>query len=137
MVLDEEAHPCLPSLPATRAMRVVESTRLHEPWLDRLRIAEPGIVIVDLRLRPGLGEPMVARLRTALPAAALLIVGVEGAHRPALEALRGGTIGYITRDVSCGRLIMAIEALANGRMFASRPGRAAVLSMLAEDAELP
>jgi DNA-binding NarL/FixJ family response regulator len=129
---DPDFQPALPALPVTRAMRVLATVSIRDRYVDLLRIALPNVIVADLREWPEQTGRIIANLRAALPLASILVVGAAGAVEAAHQALRGGAYGYVTRDTSCGGLLTALDAIANGRMFVSRTTRTVIQQMLDE-----
>jgi DNA-binding NarL/FixJ family response regulator len=134
VIHDPDYLPALPALPVTRSMRVVATLSLRDGYVERVRESQPNVLVADLREWPEQTGRIIANLRGAAPTASILVVGAAGALEAARQALNGGAYGYVTRDTSCGGLINALEAIANGRMFVSRTGRNVLQQMLDEAA---
>jgi two-component system response regulator NreC len=91
---------------------------------DALRRAEelaPDVVLLDMAM-PGLNGLTVAkRLRSALPAAKILILTMHQEEEYVYETLRAGASGYVLKDAAAPELVSAIRAARRGETYLS-PG---------------
>ncbi len=89
---------------------------------DALRKAEelkPDVILLDLAM-PGLNGIAVAkRLRSAAPAAKVLILTMHQEEEYVYETLKAGASGYVLKDAAGPDLVAAIRAARRGEQFLS------------------
>jgi len=96
-----------------QAMRIAASVR-------------PDVVVLDLQL-PDVGGVDVTRgLRSAYPAAKVLILSASGEHRDVLDAVKAGATGYILKSASRTEFLDAVRRTAAGDAVFS-PGLAGLV----------
>lgn len=81
----------------------------------------PDVVLMDLRMPVLDGVAATARLRTAVPTAAVLVLTTYSDDDSIVAALRSGATGYLTKDAGRDELASAIRSVAHGQgTFAPR-----------------
>ena len=107
---DPDFEPALPTLPVTRAMRVLAMVSIRDRYVDLLRIALPNVIVADLREWPEQTGRIIANLRAASPLADPR--GRAPARwRPRNQALARLRNCYVTRD-TCGGVADGLDAIA-------------------------
>ena len=76
--------------------------------------ARPDVILVDLGLPDRSGPELVAALRSALPAARVVVLSSYDDDFRVAEALGAGAQGYLLKSSSVGDLMTAIRAAAAG-----------------------
>lgn len=91
--------------------------------MDCLHRSLPDILLLDMDM-PGLsGAELIARVKSGWPGLPLLVLSMHNEPRVALQALKAGASGYITKDCDLHILLPAIRAVAARRRYIS-PGLA-------------
>jgi DNA-binding NarL/FixJ family response regulator len=91
--------------------------------MECLRKGLPDIVLLDMDM-PGLsGAELIARVRSSWPGLPLLVLSMHNEPKVALQALKAGASGYITKDCDLHILLPAIRAVAAHQKFIA-PGLA-------------
>jgi DNA-binding NarL/FixJ family response regulator len=99
--------------------------------MEQLRQGRPDIVLLDMDM-PGLsGADLIARLQSSWPGLPLLVLSMHNEPRIALQALKAGASGYITKDSDLSILLPAIRTVASHGKYIA-PGLAE--KMVFEDA---
>jgi DNA-binding NarL/FixJ family response regulator len=88
----------------------------------------PDVVLLDLRLPRMTGFEVLASIRKTNPAARIIVLSNYQGSEDIYRALRGGAMGYLTKDASGDEVLTAIESVVRGR----RHVPVAVLNRLAE-----
>jgi DNA-binding NarL/FixJ family response regulator len=112
------------TLPLT-TIDVTLDARFDYDGLARLEGSHAEYVVLDLRgLRGSPAAPMAA-VRVAMPAAKIVVVGTAGDDAMAQAALRGGAIGYVSRNPSPESIADAILGTSGGSMHLNQTGQRA------------
>ena len=98
------------------------------PGLAAMRASPPDIAIVDLSLRNGSGLELIKNLRELLPQVQVIVLSMHEELAHVERALRAGAAGYVMKRESTTRIVEAIRAVRDGRIYANPE----VLSRLAE-----
>ena len=99
--------------------------------MECLRRGLPDIVLLDMDMPGVSGADLIARLQSSWPRLPLLVLSMHNEPKIALQALKAGASGYITKDCDLNILLPAVRAVAEHRKFIS-PGLAE--KMVFEDA---
>ena len=89
----------------------------------------PEVVLMDIGMPAMNGIEATARITSALPKTAVVILSVHSDESYILRALKAGARGYLLKDSAESDLIQAVRAVAAGKAFFSP----AVSKVLAED----
>jgi DNA-binding NarL/FixJ family response regulator len=90
----------------------------------------PVVVVLDLRDCEGDVSSWIAATRAARPQASLVVVGRPSSDAAAAQALAGGALAFLSRDLSIAALAAAIRETAGGRLHLTNTGRRAAQSLL-------
>jgi two-component system, NarL family, response regulator NreC len=99
---------------------------------EAIEIAErqsPDVVLMDVAMPTMNGIEAAARITSALPKTAVVILSMHKDESYILRALKAGARGYLLKDSAESDLIQAVRAVAAGKAFFSP----AVSKVLAED----
>jgi DNA-binding NarL/FixJ family response regulator len=94
-----------------------------------LRIAasvRPDVVVLDMQLPDMSGVEVTRGLRTAFPAARVLILSASGGQRDVLDAVKAGAAGYIVKSAGRAEFLDAVRRTASGDAVFS-PGLAGLV----------
>lgn len=87
--------------------------------LECLRTVTADVVVLDISMPgPGFLE-LVGRLRQDYPGVAILVVTVHPEGHLAVEALRAGAAGYVTKTQSSTELVAAVRKVYEGGRYVS------------------
>jgi DNA-binding NarL/FixJ family response regulator len=95
----------------------------------------PAVVLMDFRLPDLSGPAAAAKIRSAVPAAAIVFHSAEGSEDALLDAIDAGATAYLTKSATAEEIIEAVrkaalgETLIPARLFAmaiARQQRAAI-----------
>lgn len=92
-------------------------------------LKSPDIIIMDVAMPMMNGIEATARITTASPKVAVIILSMHSDESYVLRALKAGARGYLLKDSAEGDLIAAVHAVAANKAFFSP----AVSKVLAED----
>jgi DNA-binding NarL/FixJ family response regulator len=85
--------------------------------LDMLETLKPALLLLDMTM-PGLaGRALIERVRARYATLPILILSMHKDAQVALEALRAGANGYLTKDSEPATLAVAIRKVAEGGRY--------------------
>ena len=87
--------------------------------VEQVRARAWDVVVLDLHLpdRPGLD--VLAQIRAIAPSLPVLILSMQQQPSYAMHALKGGALGYVTKNNAREHLVTAIRRVARGERFLS------------------
>jgi two-component system invasion response regulator UvrY len=87
--------------------------------IEQVRAQSWDVVILDLNLpdRPGLD--VLTQIRAIAPGVGVLILSMQDQPSYAARALKGGALGYVSKDSARQHLVSAIRKVARGERFLS------------------
>ena len=97
--------------------------------LQRVRNESWDVLLLDISLPDGSGIDLLRQIRPHKPELPILILSMHPEEQFAVNLLRAGATGYITKDAVPQQVVLAIRTLLNGRKYISP----AVAQILAED----
>jgi two-component system, NarL family, response regulator DevR len=80
---------------------------------------DPTVVLMDFRLRDGLGVDAVGWLRARWPQAAVVFLSADESEASMLAAARAGAAGYLIKTGTTSQLASAVRAAAAGQTLFS------------------
>jgi DNA-binding NarL/FixJ family response regulator len=86
---------------------------------DLLAAAACDVLVLDISLPDGSSLEALPELRRRFPNVAVLVLSMHSEDRFALNALRQGAAGYLTKSSAPTELIKAIRKVASGRRYLS------------------
>lgn len=101
-----------------------------------LRIAEADVLLVSTRLPDGEALKLVQQLTQEYPDKAALVMGVAESEWEILRYVEAGASGYVLRDDSVEELLRHVRAAHAGKARVSPEIAAALMSRVAELAQL-
>lgn len=114
-------------------LRVVAEAADAQQALDLWRAQRPAVAVVDLAL-PGLGGlELIQRLRQRDDAPRCLAFSMHRDPVWAVQALRAGALGYVTKSSPPDELVHAVREVARGRRVLSSDLATAVATALLSD----
>ena len=112
--------------PDLRVVGEASNARQATAMLDR---AQPGVVLLDLKLTPGSecdGLPLCATITQRYPGVRVLVLTSSADEWLILDSIKQGAKGFVLKDVDLTELVRAIRAVHRGES-AFDPRSAAVL----------
>lgn len=101
---------------------------------ELLRLHRVDVAVVDLMLKDDSGLEAIRRVRSRSPNTRVLVFTMHSHEGYALQALRSGAMGYLTKDSSPEEMLHALREVAAGRrVFSSE----VVQAWLADGQALP
>lgn len=80
---------------------------------------QPDLALVDISLQGGNGLDLIKQIRNLNPATRMLVVSGHDESLYGERALRAGAAGYLNKQESSDKLIVAIRTILSGRRFVS------------------
>jgi len=101
----------------TSSIVVGGEARTGSEALDMVRARPWDVVVLDLNLpdRPGL--EILAQIRSIAPSMPVLILSMQQHPTYAMHALKGGALGYVSKNNAREHLVTAIKKVARGERF--------------------
>jgi DNA-binding NarL/FixJ family response regulator len=104
-------------------LNVVAEAGTYNEALEQLELHRVDVVIFDIAMpvpAPGRDSlDLIAHVRTAQPAARMMVLTMHTENEYAARALKAGAHGYVTKDVTPELLIDGIRRVAGGDLFLS------------------
>ncbi|GLU30894.1 DNA-binding response regulator [Trinickia caryophylli] len=83
-----------------------------------LATATPAdVLVLDLSMPGSNGFELIRRLRRDAPALRILVSSMHAEQRYAIQALRAGASGYLTKERAGSELAAAVESVAGGGVY--------------------
>lgn len=87
--------------------------------LEKILVAKPDLVVIDLALKSGSGLELIKQLRSQNSKLKMLVFSMRDEGIYAERALRAGANGYITKEEGTEKALEAIRAILQGRNYVS------------------
>ncbi|HTL30546.1 MAG TPA: response regulator transcription factor [Tepidisphaeraceae bacterium] len=87
--------------------------------MEKMRTANPDVIVVDIALGDGSGLDLIKDLHAAHPNVPLLAVSMHDESIYAERALRAGAKGYIMKKAAMDSLLVAIRRVLSGEIYLS------------------
>lgn len=113
-------------------MSVVAEASGSAQACEALRHHVVDVAVVDLSLKDDSGLEAVRRMRARVPGLKVLVFTMHAHSGYALQALRAGALGYLTKDSDPARMLDAVREVAQGRRVFSAEVTHSVLGETAE-----
>ena len=96
-------------------MCVVATCATSAQACEQLRLQQVDVAVVDLSLKDDSGLQAIQRLRARLSSLRVLVFTMHAQQSYALQALRAGALGYLTKDSDPQAMLDAVRQVALGR----------------------
>lgn len=96
-------------------MTVVAEAGNAEHAYQQFKLCRPGVVITDISLPGSSGLELIARIKQHTDTAKLLVFSMHQSPGVAVQALRAGALGYVTKSSEPEVLLQAIRDVYSGR----------------------
>lgn len=87
--------------------------------LKLLESHHPEVAVVDISLKTGNGIDLIRRIKARQEETRILVWSMFPESLYAERALRAGAMGYVTKEYATGKIVEAIRAICDGRMYVS------------------
>ena len=87
--------------------------------LRAIREQQPDLVIIDLTLKSGNGLELCKQLAHADPSLRMLVISAHDEQLYADRALRSGARGFVNKEEATAKLIDAVRAVLDGKVWLS------------------
>ncbi|MGI8328975.1 response regulator [Actinomadura scrupuli] len=101
-----------------------------------VRLHEPDVVLMDLRMPGGDGVEATARVLAQRPAARVVVLTTHETDSDILRAVEAGAAGYLLKDASRQDLAQAIRAAARGETVLAPSVAAKLMSRMRSPVDL-
>lgn len=101
--------------------------------LDKLRSRRFDVVVLDLSMPGKSGIALIGQLRRACPKLPILVLSMHAQRQYAVQAIKAGASGYVTKTSPSAQLVDGIRKLARGGVFVSSE----VAEKLAQELQQP
>lgn len=100
-------------------MLVTGEAENGEQVLRQLRELEVDVLVLDMSMPGKSGIALIQQIRVTQPSLAILVLSMHQESQYAVQAIRAGAAGYITKNSASGQLLDGIKKLAMGGTFIS------------------
>ena len=97
-----------------RDIKLVGEANNGVEMMDRLKTADPDIILMDIGMPEMDGVTATYNIKTILPDVAIIILTVYEDEVHIFEAIKAGAMGYLLKDVSIDELLDAIRKIYTG-----------------------
>ncbi len=98
---------------------------------------EPDVVLMDLSMPKGNGEPAIRKIAAGQPDAQIIVLTMFGEESRILAALEAGASGFLLKDSSPDQVLEAVRQAAAGHSPLDPRAASAVISALRTDTHSP
>lgn len=117
---------------ADKGYRVVEAES-GEQGLEVAKAEKPAVILLDNRMGGMSGVETLRRLRTAYPAAMVVLMTAFGTTQTAIEAMKFGAFDYIQKPFDPKKITGLVEKAVRSRADLDAAGRTATASVVSAD----
>ena len=103
----------------------------REQALELAAVAEPHLALVDLTLKNSHGLELIKDFGNRWPKIKILVLSMQDEALYAERVIRAGARGYITKQESPGKILLAIRKILGGEIYWSEKAAARVASKIA------
>jgi DNA-binding NarL/FixJ family response regulator len=103
----------------------------REHALELAAAVEPHLVLVDLTLKDSHGLELIKDLGNRWPRMKILVLSMQDEALYAERVIHAGACGYITKQETPGKILLAIRQILNGEIYWSEKAAARVASKVA------
>lgn len=98
---------------------IIATTASAREMLELVRYYRPTVLIVETALLRGRGVKLISSVRAASPGTRVLTISVDD-DQTALEALRAGAVGHLSKDIDPIKLASLVARAAEGEAIVPR-----------------
>ncbi len=117
----------------TAAHYTVVEAESGEQGLEVAKAERPAVILLDNRMGGMSGVETLRRMRTAYPAAMVVLMTAFGTTQTAIEAMKFGAFDYIQKPFDPKKILALVEKAARARADLDEAGRSAAASIVSAD----
>jgi DNA-binding NarL/FixJ family response regulator len=121
----------------SRTCRIVGDAGTVDEAVAGIVRADPDVVLLDVHMPAGGGRAVIAGARSAGSKAQFLALSVSDAAEDVIGIIRAGARGYVTKSISAGELVAAVQRVHDGDVVFSPRLAGFVLDAFAGEADQP
>lgn len=129
---DRDLRYSLKRVLAVNGYRIVEAES-GEQGLETAKAEKPAVILLDNRMGGMSGVETLRRLRTAYPAAMVVLMTAFGTTQTAIEAMKFGAFDYIQKPFDPKKILTLVEKAVRARADLDAAGRTATASVVSAD----
>jgi DNA-binding NarL/FixJ family response regulator len=103
----------------TRDIVVAGEASNGQELLDKIRVDDYDVVVLDITMPVRNGMDVLKQLRSERPRLPVLILSIHSEEQYASRALRAGASGYLTKESAPDELVIAIRKVSLGGKYIS------------------
>ncbi|WP_293776176.1 response regulator transcription factor [uncultured Oxalicibacterium sp.] len=100
-------------------MQVVGEAATGDEVLQMVRTTAVDLLLLDMSMPGRSGIALIQQIHASYPALPILILSMHQESQYAVQAMRAGAAGYITKNTASSQLIEGIRKVASGDTFVS------------------
>lgn len=100
-------------------MAVIGEAADGDEVLQKVRTAEVDVLLLDMSMPGRSGIALIQQLNALKPELPILVLSMHQESQYAVQAMRAGACGYITKNTASSQLIEGIRKVAEGGTFVS------------------
>lgn len=98
--------------------------------LEKMKDAQPDILVIDLTLEDGSGLDLLNQTKTNFPNVSCIILSMHKESVFVKRCIKAGAKGYVRKDQPFDVIINAIRSVARGRMYLSEAAKELIMNQL-------
>lgn len=116
IVRDGIRHLLMESYPGISIVDAANSAEL----VERAKMEEFDVIVTDISMPPGVsGLEVIQEIKKARPEIPILVLSMHSPAQYALQAIKSGASGYLTKGVAAQELVKALDTVASGKKYLS------------------
>lgn len=121
----------------TPDMTVADEASTGQEVLKKIHERDYDVVLLDISMPGRSGLDVLKELKTLKPKLPVLVLSIHPEEQYAVQALKAGAAGYLTKESAPDELISALKKASEGRKFVSSSLAEKLALDLERDAEHP
>lgn len=88
--------------------------------LRQLALRQWDLIVLDMSMPGRDGVGLIRQIKTDFPKVPILVLTMHGEQQYAVQAIKAGAAGYLTKDSAADELVQAVHKVAAGGRYLSR-----------------
>ncbi len=101
-------------------IQVAGEARDGSEALRQLAVRSWDLLVLDMSMPGRDGVGLIRQIKTEFPAVPILVLTMHGEQQYAVQAIKAGAAGYLTKDSAADELVQAVRQVAAGGRYLSR-----------------
>jgi DNA-binding NarL/FixJ family response regulator len=110
-------------------LRIVGVATTAAEAVEKAKVLEPDVILMDYHLPDGDGAQATARIRDLVPDASILFLSADTSEDSVARAIESGASGYVSKTAPADELVTSIRRAAEGEYLVE----AATIARLADE----